>query len=112
MIDWDAVVLGPCEAVFGEDQTPTYTPPGGVAFAVPGIFDDAHTALVMGDAGDPDVSTVNAVIGVRLSQFPADQQPVQDGKLRIPRLGKTFKVVDVQPDGHGAAKLILSETAP
>lgn len=110
MIDWDAVVLGPCEGVFGEDQTPTYTPPGGAPFPVPGIFDDAHTGLQMGDAGDPEVSTVHAVIGIRLSQFQVP--PAQDGKLLIPRIGKAFLVIDVQPDGHGAAKLILSETAP
>lgn len=110
MIDWDSLVLGPCEGVFGENQTPTYTPPGGAAFSLPGIFDDAHTGLQMGDAGDPEVSTVHAVFGFRYSQAPV--APAQGGKLLVPKVAKTFMVIDVQPDGHGAGKLILSETAP
>lgn len=111
MIDWGAVVIGPCMGVFGETQKPTYTPPGGGApFAVDGIFDDAYMALVLQADGEPAIAAVDPVIGVLLSQWAV--QPAKGGMLLIPSVGITYMVADVQPDGHGGAKLLLTQYQP
>lgn len=97
-------------AVFGEApaQLPLYTrKSGGVPFEIDGVFDDAYHALVLAADGDPSIATIEPVIGVRLAQF-GDQPPVQGDRLTIPRVGKAFVVANVQPDGHGWAKLLLN----
>lgn len=111
MIDWDAAVMAPCMAVFGEAEQPVYTPVGGGGpFPIDGIFDDAYKGLVMGDDGSPEIATISPVIGVRLAQFAV--MPTQGDTLTIPRLGRVYMVDNVQPDGKGAAKLTLSRVSP
>jgi hypothetical protein len=112
VIDFDAKVLAPCMAVFGESQTPLYRrAAGGAAFEIDGVFDDAYTATIVVADGDPEVATFNPVLGVRLAQF-SGTDPVQGDKVAIPRIGKTYVVSDVHPDSHGHATLILLETQP
>lgn len=113
MIDWDALVLAPCMAVFGEEpeMRPMYRrQAGGAPFPVDGIFDDAYLAVIMAADGDPAIATIDPVMGVRLAQFPAE--PEQGDTVMIPRVAKTYMVSNVQPDGKGGAKLVLTRTAP
>ena len=109
MIDWDAAVLAPLAAVFGESQRPTYRPLAGGAFVIDAVFEDAYAQLVLDGAGDPAIAASDPVIGVRRAQFAA--LPVKGDKVDIPRVGKTFMVVDVQPDSQGHVRLVLNEAA-
>lgn len=111
MIDWDALVVGPTVQVFGEPIT--YRPAAGGSFDLTAVFDDAYLAVVMGDDGDPEVATIDPVIGVQLSAFTALGQalPVDDDTLIVLRVAKTFMVVNVEPDGKGHAKLRLSRVS-
>jgi hypothetical protein len=111
MIDFDAVVLGPVMRIFGEepDKPVRYMPAAGGAFDLAdAVFDDAYAGLVMQEGG-PEVTTLQPVLGVRLALFPSP--PLQDDQLYIPRVATTFLVRDVQPDGHGHAKLMLMKVA-
>lgn len=112
MIDWDALVLSPLAAVFGEASQPTYTPKGGAPFAIDGVFDRAYRELTIlgGDvAGGVGMNTVSPVLGVRLAQF--DQPPAQGDKLFVPSVNLTYVVNNVEPDGHGWALLRLNKVA-
>lgn len=103
-IDWDQVVLGPTEAVFGEPAT--YLPAVGTGFAITGVFDAAYKEV---DQIDPlSANSTMPVIGVRLALFATP--PVQGDQVRVPSIGKLYMVRDVRPDGHGWAKLMLSDT--
>jgi hypothetical protein len=88
--------------VFGEAST--YTPAGGTAFAITGVFDEQYTDVMVAD-GQPITSTM-PVLGVQLSQFT--NPPQQGDTLIITRTAETFVVKEVRPDGHGWAKLMLN----
>lgn len=111
MIDWDAAVGAPLMAVFGEDLKPVYRPAAGGSFEIDGIFDDAFKALVMGQDGDPEIATVDPVMGVRLAQFPVGHPPLQGDKVTVPGVARNYMVANVEPDGKGWAKLRLNLTA-
>lgn len=106
MIDWDAAVIGPCMAVFGEAEKITYMPAAGGSFQVDGVFDNAYREITMIDTG-PGVSTVRPVLGVRASQFA--KEPVQGDKLYIPRVDTTYIVNNPNPDSHGWILLLLNK---
>jgi hypothetical protein len=108
MIDWDAVVIGPLMKVFGEPAT--YTPPGGTAFPITGIFDDAYLREMLLEDGSTGTNTVSAVLGVQLSQFSTP--PAQNGSLMVNSTGATYLVREVRPDSRGGAKLMLSKVGP
>lgn len=107
-IDWDAEVLGPVMGVFGEDQLPTYTPVNGPSFALAdAVFDrEFQEVNLLGDGGDN--TTRRPVLGVRLSLFA--WPPIQGDTVYIPSVGLNYLVREVQPDGHGHAKLMLQVT--
>lgn len=114
-VDFNALVVGPCMAAFGEAVT--YTLPGGVAQAVTGVFDRAYLALLpmggghgqepqhFGAAGN--VSDRRPVLGVQLGQFTVP--PVQGGRVHVPSAGLDFVVKEVRPDGKGHALLLLAK---
>lgn len=106
MIDWDALVLGPLNAVFGEPVT--YMPYRGAPFAITGIFDEAYTPVTL--VSDPAVTTARPVLGVRLSEFPANFNPetAQGDRLTILRTGEIFVVKAGKTDSHGHARLELN----
>ncbi len=110
-IDWDQEVLAPMMGadVFGESTQPTYTPAGGAPFAIDGVFDNAYLGVVTLADGSPDMQTVNPVLGVRISQFPAP--PVAGDKVYIASVAQTYIVNEVKVDGHGWAKLELTLSA-
>ena len=112
MIDWDAVVLAPMmdASIFGETVQPLYQSQfGGLPFLVDGVFDDAYTALSL-EGDEPAVSTFSPVMGVRLAQFPPAAPPTQGDSVTISSVQTTYKVMNVQADGHGWAKLVLMST--
>lgn len=107
-IDWNAHVIGPLMGVFGEPAI--YTPLGGAAFQLTGVFDDAYLKEMMFEDGSTGTNTVSAVLGVQLSQFPTP--PAQNGSLTVISNGATYLVREVRPDSHGGAKLMLSKVSP
>jgi predicted permease len=106
MIDWDANVLAPLEAVFGEPVL--YLPAAGASFQVSGVFDEAYRELDL--AGGIASTTDMPVLGVRLSQFPV--APKQGDSLTVLRTSATYAVKEVRPDSHGAARLMLNYLSP
>lgn len=104
-IDWNAVVIGPLIGVFGEPVV--YTPfGGGAAFQISGVFDDAYLKEVLFEDASSAVTTMSAVLGVQLSQFPS--VPVQNDSLKVISTGSTYIVREVRTDSRGGAKLLLS----
>lgn len=112
-------MLGPCQAVFG--QPIAYTPTGGAAFPITGIYDDEYLNLVaierggMEQMGFPgNTSETRPVLGVQLSQFPAPPAQGDALTLMLPAdvfpaaTGASYVVMEVRPDSHGAAKLLLN----
>jgi hypothetical protein len=105
VIDWDKAVLGPVHAQFGEPVT--FMPARGMPFPIEGVFDKAY--LSVSPLGDGSMMTAAMpVLGVRLALFPSDAPPVQGDQLKILSAGTTYRVKEVQPDGHGEGKLLLT----
>lgn len=108
-LSFDQLLHGPVSAIFGEQgmgaALPVYQPQSGTPYTVDGVFDDAYS--------EPDLisglptNTVENTFGARLAAFAAI--PVQGDAITIPRLGKSYLVRDVQPDGHGWVQLKLGE---
>jgi hypothetical protein len=99
--------------VFGEgepaDQStwPLYTPRGLAGFRLADAVFDAEYEQVEITQDASQATSRRPVLGVRTSLFP--RAPAQSDKVVIPSTGKTYVVKDVQPDGHGHAKLMLME---
>lgn len=100
MVDWDTLVLGPLQVVFGEPVT--FTPAVGSPAAVTGVFDEAYREIDL--AGGVAVTSEHPVLGIRLSAFPST--PKQGDHLTI--RNAVYAVREVQLDGHGSAKLLLN----
>lgn len=83
-----------------------YTPAGGDAASITAVFDEAHEAVEFRD-GQP-VSTVQPTLWARLADLAAAPGP--GDTVTLSTSGRTFEVVDVQPDGAGGATLRLLET--
>lgn len=110
-LDFNSLLHGPVARIFGEQgqgasALPLYTPPGGVAYEVDGVFDSAYVTVELLDG--TTTNSLENTFGAALSAFQA--VPVQNGKITIPRLGATYLVRDVQPDGHGWVLLKLGKT--
>lgn len=110
MIDWDSLVLGPLETIFGEGEQPAgkvmFFPAVGAGYAIDGVFDSAYREVEMIDPM-VGVTSTQPVLGVRLSVFVVPPEP--DDQVFIPRVAKRYLVTEVRPDSHGWAKLMLSE---
>lgn len=110
-VDWDAELLAPVMAVFGEGDAsqsatwPTYFPAAGISFPLAeAVFDRAY-ADVMLEGDGSQITSRKPCLGVRLALF--EVEPAQSDEVFIPSVPGTFIVKDVQADGHGHAKLIL-----
>lgn len=106
-VNWDAVVIGPLQGIFGEPVT--YLPLAGGSFPISGVFDDAYLKEVMFDDASSGVTEVSAVLGIRLSQFASP--PVQNDQLTVQSTGATYVVRQSRVDSHGGAKLLLSKVS-
>jgi len=124
VIDWDTIVIGPTVAVFG--QPVLYKPmvsagpvgprdsrvPATAPFAITGVFDAEYLELAPLAIGDmiglpSQITSARPVLGIQLSQFLTP--PAQGDRLTIIETGRVYVVQEVQPDGHGGAKLPLNE---
>ena len=67
------------------------------------VFDSAHVEI------DPEtqapVSSINPVLGVRLSDLPNEPTPRDRVRVR----GQLYRISDVQPDGVAGALIILKK---
>lgn len=110
-LDFDALVNGPCVDTFGVAATTgglaIYTPAGGVAAPVDGIFDEAWTSVeVSTGRHSVPISTTKPRFGARQVLFLV--QPLPGDRLTLAN-SRSFEVEDVQPDGFGWVYLILTE---
>jgi hypothetical protein len=99
MIDFDSLVLAPCEAVFG--QPVTYLSATGPAVETAGVFNDRFSDTTIGD-GLQGHST-HPMVSVRASRLP--KSPVQGELFRI--RGILYQVTGVDPDGMGDLRVHL-----
>lgn len=112
MVDFDNLLNTSVLDVFGEepDDRPTYTVSGGgYSVRFDAVFDDAYLGLMLSDG--PEIATIDPVIGARYAQF-ADGHPRQGGTVTVPRVGKTFRISNVEGDGKGWALLRLVRQSP
>jgi hypothetical protein len=106
-INWDSLVIGPLQGIFGEPVT--YRPYASQPYQITGIFDDAYLKEVMFEDASQGVTDVSAVLGVQLSQFPS--LPAQSDQLFVASINTTFVVKEVRTDSRGGAKLMLSKVS-
>lgn len=111
-IDWDALVLAPLNAVFGEPLT--YYPRTGAPFQITGVFDTAYTPVALDGNGDAGVISARPVCGVRLSEFPIGFDPEAAQKDQLIRVGTgvRYTVKAGKSDGHGHVRLELNRLTP
>lgn len=93
-------VMGVATAVFGDSVT--YTPSGGQAFEIEGIFRDQYLEI---DSNGYEVLTDTPVLGVRNSDF--SNPPLQGDTLVYK--GVNYTVQAVHKDGDAGSTLVLQE---
>ncbi|MBB3256867.1 hypothetical protein F4827_001712 [Paraburkholderia bannensis] len=106
-VDWNGLVIGPLVGVFGEPVS--YTPQGGEAFQITGVFDDAYLKEVLFEDATTGVTTVSACLGVQLSQFAV--APAQNDAMTVQSTGASYLVREVRVDSRGGARLLLSKVS-
>jgi spore coat polysaccharide biosynthesis protein SpsF (cytidylyltransferase family) len=107
VIDWDALVLGPLQATFGEPVT--FIPMSGDApFVGSGIFDEAYQQVAIADG--QAVTIESPVLGIRVSAFQSSMQALPKQADQVNVRGVNYTIREVQVDSHGGAKLILIES--
>lgn len=103
------VMAADIEAVFfNEDdfaEPVIWTPTTGLAVITSGIFDEIWEAV------DPDtgalISSTQPRVLLMTSYLPADHKT--DEGARLEARSKTFRIVDVQPDGEGTVLCYLHQ---
>jgi hypothetical protein len=80
----------------------TYTPTGGPAADVEGIFDAAYVRVEAGEAG---MSSVGPALFCRSEDLPSD--PDTDLTATVTVGGVVYRVREAQPDGLGGLRLYL-----
>ena len=110
MVDWDADVLGPVMAVFGEDQAVTYRPRAGAPFTLADAVYDAQYGVVAVDPRDGvETTSRTPALGVRASAFASP--PLVNDAVDVPRAATRFIVKNVMADSHGHILLLLGNAA-
>ena len=104
-IDFDALVLGPAMAAFGQPimLTPVKSQPGVAAYAARGVYTSKPIQIQLEDGGYH--STVQPTLGIRLGEFAT--APMQGDRIGMPQ--GNFEIADVLPDGQGGADLVLRD---
>jgi hypothetical protein len=106
-IDWDALVLAPLHAAFGEGLS--YQPVTGAAFTLTDAVIDRGYIHVGTDAGGVPITAWATYVGIRLASCPPGFVPADED--RVTAQGSTWRVVDEQPDGKGNTVLVLGVIA-
>lgn len=112
MIDWQAQVIAPTVAVFGQ---PVVLTRAAAAYPITGVFDEAYTEVDV--ANGMPVASLSPCLGVNLADLPV--MPRQGDRVLIPppvTLGvgaapvtpTAYIVREVRLDGHGWARLMLN----
>jgi hypothetical protein len=114
MTDWDSAVSDLqkiCLDTFGIPVT--YVPSvsqrpelGGQAIQVMGIFDDDREMvdIMSGGSGGMDAVIPRPVVELQLSGLGVD--PMEGDEVVVKDI--IYRILDVQPDGHGAVVLVLN----
>lgn len=102
-VDFDTLVIGPLQGVFGEPAI--YSPTIGSSFPISIVFDNAYKPVTISEYGPEAVAAFPAA-GVQTSQFP--NPPVQGDQLTVASNGKTYAVRKPEFDSHGGALLPLN----
>jgi hypothetical protein len=103
VIDFDGTLNAAISETLGDQVPVTYTPPGGSAIPVLGVF-TLITDTLFGDDGTPEENITVATLGLQVSQLPA--VPVQGGTVTAN--GTAYAVGNVDEDGLGWAYLKLN----
>ena len=107
MIDFDGLLNGPANAVFG--QPVVYTQANGPSFDTVGIFDRRYVDIGFGEDGTP-IAAMRTTLHIRKVDL-LDRTPSEQGDT-ITVGSDTWVVIDVQPDPTGAYVLVLGARAP
>lgn len=115
MIDFDALVLGPCMAAFARPITvqPFASQPGEAPYEAEGIWSSKPVDVQMEDGSI--LSSQNHTLGIRLADFLAP--PVQgdrvtiDSFMSLPRIGVCL-IEDTDDDGQGGSEWMLKVIGP
>lgn len=83
--------------------TPAKSSAGHDPIPLRGIWNGAAELIDVGN--EARMSGTAPILDIRLSDLPATPE---DGD-RVEVLGRNFRVIDAQPDGHGMVRLILKE---
>ena len=86
----------------------TYQPAAGPAAEVRGVFDALYQRVTL---GEPGVSSSGPAVWFVLADLPDDvleMESTLDG-IRVTADGKTYRPVEVEPDGKGGVLLRLHE---
>lgn len=110
-IDWQAKVLSPLVAVFGQPLTYfTVKSRYQDEYLLSGIFDEAYTDINVVDG--LTVTSVSPCVGINLVDLQV--APRQKDKILVkaglgaPLVDTLFIVKKVMPDGHGGCRLLLN----
>jgi len=95
--------LGACTSVLGEQVS--YTPQGGSAVTINGIFDNRF--IEIGKGGGMPVMSRRPTLGIRNSDLLA--LPAIDDQVVV--RGTTYKVIETDDGGDGSTLLILARTS-
>lgn len=106
MIDWNAVVIGPCVGVFGEPVT--FTPVGGDPVDIDLVYDEGNKDVSL--AGGTPLNSSNPIVSGQVSVFPVE--PQTGDRILIKGTGEEFVVSDVNEDGKGGIILSLNYVGP
>ena len=99
MIDFDALVLAPAHAIFGESVT--YYPGSGPVTTLTGIFNDRYQETKLQDA--VEVIDYRTVLNLRAALV--DPDPAQGELFRV--RGILYVVTNCEPDGIGDLRVTL-----
>ena len=84
-------------------STASYTPDGGSAKEIKGIFDKEYLA---GEIGEIEMMSAAPMFLTKTSDIPNE-----NGTGTLVISGTTYKIVNVKPDGTGITMLILADSA-
>lgn len=93
MIDFDAAVLAPCFAIFGEPVT--WTPARGAPIATTGVFDEKAIEVKFQDG--TEVHEARPVVNLRAAILPS--LPLQGDRITI--RGVPYVITNIDPDSAG-----------